>query len=72
MATPNAWEMLSADSPVCPSCGHHESDAHELFESQSAEMAEVHCEHCDHKYRVIRDISVKYTSEELQTKTGGG
>lgn len=59
-------ELMFNDEPICPHCREPHRDAWELnFEGSCSEI-EVHCGSCEEPYKIVRDISVKYSTAPVK------
>ena len=51
--------------PVCPYCGHEETNAHELG-LDDGETIEHDCPACGKTYRITADVTIRYDTEPIE------
>lgn len=59
--TPKPHNTEYTSEPVCPHCGYQMRDAWEDVEGE--DWNNVECGRCEKEYRVIRHVSVSFTTE---------
>ncbi len=58
------------DVPVCPYCGHQNSDHYESVSYEDEEHSDIQCDNCEKEYRCYTRVSYTFSTDKLPCANG--